>query len=373
MPAGSLSTLACPPPLPPFPVDLNHFAYLMMQDCLWEVERRPASIRAGLAFGNLARKEKSEERPEDPESLVNSSEPQPLVRRSSDPYIGYKLLYSNPWTKIVGLDDFGSFVTPKNDELIETSSLAVSTWDTTVRPSDVLADTTNYTDPSSVHNLGHSQAFFPASLPASTLKPATLFEHPRSADVASLSSTDSPSHSQPNSLDSSVLDGPRIRTRKAPTPRYIPRYIPRPRSVLQNFRSPVTAQPSVRVLVWTKLPTDSKARPGVWHFKPAYSDQGTCIVPSSNGHLLDVLASLGSRDGRQIAWFDYGTGAWNYQDVDTPIHIEHDRPILLCNYRVAHQLSVNWAIVGELTGYKYRSFEPPQPYRVCCKRSKSLN
>lgn len=265
----------------------------------------------------------------------------------------------------------GRSLPQKNDELIETSSLAVSTWDTTVRPSDVLADTTNYTDPSSVHNLGHSQAFFPASLPASTLKPATLFEHPRSADVASLSSTDSPSHSQPNSLDSSVLDGPRIRTRKAPTPRYIPRYIPRPRSVLQNFRSPVTAQPSVRVLVWTKLPTDSKARPGVWHFKPAYSDQGTCIVPSSNGHLLDVLASLGSRDGRQIAWFDYGTGAWNYQDVDTPIHIEHDRPILLCNYRVAHQLSVNWAIVGELTGYKYRSFEPPQPYRVSvspCKR-----
>ncbi|CCA75788.1 hypothetical protein PIIN_09776 [Serendipita indica DSM 11827] len=119
----------------------------------------------------------------------------------------------------------------------------------------------------------------------------------------------------------------------------------------------------VKVLFWDKLPRNSKSRPCVWHFEPAYNDQGAYIVPSSNENFLDVLKTPGSRNKQSIAWLDDRTNAWNCQDVDEPIYIEDGRPVLLCNYRIADTLSINWVTVRELTGYKHKSFEPTHPYR----------
>lgn len=78
---------------------------------------------------------------------------------------------------------------------------------------------------------------------------------------------------------------------------------------------------------------------------------GHFIKPTSNRQLLNLLRSPSSPDSLSIAYFDYDTGAWHYQDVKESIAMKIGRPVLLSCYRIANKVSVDWAIVQRLTGY----------------------
>ncbi|CCA74922.1 hypothetical protein PIIN_08892 [Serendipita indica DSM 11827] len=116
--------------------------------------------------------------------------------------------------------------------------------------------------------------------------------------------------------------------------------------------------PNIRVPVvfWSQLP-NAMDRPFTWSFNGMRTHQGIVVIPSSSIQFCNLLKSPFSENQQVIAYFNYKTNTWHGQEVEEPIITEEGRPVLLCNYRIISQMSVDWDVVKDLTEYEHPSFQ----------------